>query len=118
MLVDARAAERFAGTVEPLDAVAGHIPGAVNHPFTANLGADGTFLPPAELKRRWRERLAGKSPRDVIAMCGSGVTACHNLLVHEHLGLGAGKLYVGSWSEWSRDPQRPIATGPDDFPNS
>jgi thiosulfate/3-mercaptopyruvate sulfurtransferase len=109
LLVDARAAERFAGAVEPLDPVAGHIPGAVNHPFTANLGADGTFLPPAELKRRWRERLAGKSPRDVIAMCGSGVTACHNLLAMELAELYGAKLYGGSWSEWIRDPERPVA---------
>jgi thiosulfate/3-mercaptopyruvate sulfurtransferase len=109
MLVDARAAERFAGTVEPLDPVAGHIPGAVNHPFTANLSADGTFLPPAELKRRWQERLAGKSPRDVIAMCGSGVTACHNLLAMELAELYGAKLYGGSWSEWIRDPERPVA---------
>jgi thiosulfate/3-mercaptopyruvate sulfurtransferase len=109
LLVDARAAERFAGSVEPLDPVAGHIPGAVNHPFSANLSADGTFLPPSELKRRWRERLAGKSPRDVIAMCGSGVTACHNLLAMELAELYGAKLYGGSWSEWIRDPERPVA---------
>jgi thiosulfate/3-mercaptopyruvate sulfurtransferase len=111
MLVDARAAERFAGSVEPLDPVAGHVPGAVNHPFTANLSADGTFLPPAELKRRWQERLAGKSPRDVIAMCGSGVTACHNLLAMELAELYGAKLYAGSWSEWIRDPERRVARG-------
>src|SRR5580692_3119185 len=86
-LVDARAPERFAGTVEPIDAVAGHIPGAVNHPFTANLDAEGRFLPAAELKRRWRERLAGSDAKDLVAMCGSGVTACHNLLSLEAAGL-------------------------------
>jgi thiosulfate/3-mercaptopyruvate sulfurtransferase len=112
LLVDARAAERFAGAVEPLDPVAGHVPGAVNHPFGANLGADGHFLPPAELKRRWQERLAGIAPGNVIAMCGSGVTACHNVLALELAGLSGAKLYAGSWSEWIRDPQRPVARGP------
>ena len=111
LLVDARAAERFAGSVEPIDSVAGHVPGAVNHPFTANLGADGRFLPAAELERRWRERLAGKNPEAVIAMCGSGVTACHHLLSLEAAGLQGGRLYAGSWSEWIRDPRRPVARG-------
>jgi thiosulfate/3-mercaptopyruvate sulfurtransferase len=111
LLVDARAEERYAGTVEPIDPVAGHIPGAVNHPFTANLDAEGRFLPPAELKRRWRERLAGRDSQHLVAMCGSGVTACHNLLSLEVAGLGGGKLYAGSWSEWIRDPQRPTARG-------
>ncbi len=111
LLVDARAPERFAGEVEPLDRVAGHIPGAVNHPFSTNLGADGHFLPAAELERRWRARLAGTRPADVIAMCGSGVTACHNLLALELAGLPGAKLYAGSWSEWIRDPRRPVARG-------
>lgn len=111
LLVDARAAERFAGTVEPIDPVAGHIPGAVNHPFSANLGDDGRFLPPAELERRWRERLGGVSPADTVAMCGSGVTACHNLLAMEIAGLGGARLYAGSWSEWIRDPEHPVARG-------
>jgi thiosulfate/3-mercaptopyruvate sulfurtransferase len=111
LLVDARAAERFAGAVEPLDSVAGHVPGAVNHPFSANLGADGHFLPPAELERRWQERLAGIPPRNLIAMCGSGVTACHNLLALELASLKGAKLYAGSWSEWIRDPKRPVARG-------
>ena len=111
LLVDARAQERYAGTVEPIDPVAGHIPGAVNHPFTANLDAEGRFLPAAELKRRWRERLAGREPQQLVAMCGSGVTACHNLLSLEVAGLRGGKLYAGSWSEWIRDPRRPTARG-------
>ncbi|HMK85334.1 MAG TPA: sulfurtransferase [Steroidobacteraceae bacterium] len=111
-LVDARAAERFAGTVEPLDPVAGHIPGAINHPYTANLHADGRFLAPAELRRRWLELLAGSTPAEVIAMCGSGVTACHNLLALELAGLAGAKLYAGSWSEWIRDPGRPVERGP------
>jgi len=111
VLVDARSQERYAGAVEPIDPVAGHIPGAVNHPFTANLGADGRFLPAAELERRWQERLPGGDPKNLVAMCGSGVTACHNLLSLEVAGLAGGKLYAGSWSEWIRDPRRPIARG-------
>jgi thiosulfate/3-mercaptopyruvate sulfurtransferase len=111
LLVDARAPERYAGNVEPIDPVAGHIPGAVNHPFSTNLDADGRFLPPALLKARWLERLAGRDPRHLIAMCGSGVTACHNLLALEVAGLSGAKLYPGSWSEWIRDPSRPIARG-------
>ena len=109
LVVDARAPERFAGTVEPLDPVAGHIPGAVNHPFGNNLGPEGRFLPRPELQRRWLERLAGTAPANAILMCGSGVTACHNLLAMELAGLPGAKLYAGSWSEWIRDPERPIA---------
>ncbi len=111
MLVDARARERFAGDIEPIDPVAGHIPGAMNHPFTESLNADGYFLSPDEIRRRWQERLAGKAPNHLIAMCGSGVTACHNLLSLEVAGLTGGKLYAGSWSEWIRDPRRPVARG-------
>ena len=111
LLVDARAPERFAGTVEPIDSVAGHIPGAVNHPFADNLAADNRFLPAAQLKQRWLERLAGTAPENLIAMCGSGVTACHNLLSLEVAGLPGAKLYAGSWSEWIRDPRRPVARG-------
>jgi thiosulfate/3-mercaptopyruvate sulfurtransferase len=111
LLVDARAAERYAGSVEPIDAVAGHVAGAVNHPFAANLAADGRFLPPEQLRQRWAAELGGRSPADVVAMCGSGVTACHNLLSLEVAGLHGAKLYAGSWSEWIRDPNRPIATG-------
>jgi thiosulfate/3-mercaptopyruvate sulfurtransferase len=112
LLVDARAAERFVGAVEPIDSVAGHIPGAVNHPFTANLAADHRFLPPDQLRARWQERLAGRDPRHLVAMCGSGVTACHNLLSLEVAGLPGARLYAGSWSEWIRDPRRPVARGP------
>jgi thiosulfate/3-mercaptopyruvate sulfurtransferase len=111
LLVDARAPERYAGTVEPIDPVAGHIPGAVNRPYTASLGADGRFLPAAELKRRWAENLPGANFTNLVAMCGSGVTACHNLLSLEVAGLRGGKLYAGSWSEWIRDPRRPVARG-------
>jgi thiosulfate/3-mercaptopyruvate sulfurtransferase len=109
LLVDARAPERYAGSVEPIDAVAGHIPGAVNHPFSQNLDTDGRFLSCAELRRRWQARLAGRDAASVVAMCGSGVTACHNLLALEVAGLPGAKLYAGSWSEWIRDPRRPVA---------
>ena len=112
LLLDARAPARFAGEVEPIDPVAGHVPGARNHPFSDNLQADGRFLPQAELRRRWQERLAGGDPARVINMCGSGVTACHNLLAMEQAGLPAGRLYAGSWSEWIRDPSRPVERGP------
>ncbi|MGO9933967.1 MAG: sulfurtransferase [Steroidobacteraceae bacterium] len=111
LLVDARAAERYTGASEPIDAVAGHIAGAVNHPFTQNLGPDGRFLPAGELRQRWEGRLAGRQPRNVAAMCGSGVTACHNLLSLEIAGLSGAKLYAGSWSEWIRDPGRAVARG-------
>ena len=111
LLIDARAPERFAGTVEPIDAVAGHIAGAVNHPFSSNLAADGRFLPASVLRQMWDKRLAGRSLTRVAAMCGSGVTACHNLLSLEVAGLSGAKLYAGSWSEWIRDPHRPIARG-------
>jgi thiosulfate/3-mercaptopyruvate sulfurtransferase len=110
-LVDARAPERYAGAVEPIDAVGGHVPGAVNHPFTSNLDADGRFLPAAELKQRWHARLAGGDAGNLVAMCGSGVTACHNLLSLEVAGLPGARLYAGSWSEWIRDPRRPVARG-------
>jgi len=111
LLIDARAADRFAGENETIDPVAGHIPGAHNHPFAGNLDARGQFLPAAELRRAWARSLRGRPPEAVIAMCGSGVTACHNLLALELAGLPGAKLYAGSWSEWIRDPSRPIARG-------
>ncbi len=111
LLVDARGPERFAGRNETIDPVAGHIPGARNHPFLANLGADGKFLPAPELRARFSTLLGSAPPSALIAMCGSGVTACHNLLALEHAGLAGARLYAGSWSEWIRDPRRPIATG-------
>jgi thiosulfate/3-mercaptopyruvate sulfurtransferase len=110
-LVDARAAERFAGQNETIDPVAGHVPGAVNHPFTTNLCADGRFLPAGVLRERWLATLAGHAPRALVAMCGSGVTACHNLLALELAELPGARLFAGSWSEWIRDPSRPIASG-------
>ena len=110
-LLDARAPERFSGEVEPLDPVAGHVPGAVNQPFQSSLGEGGVFLPVAALRGRLEAALDGDSAESVIAMCGSGVTACHLLLAMEHAGLVGGRLYPGSWSEWIRDPERPVATG-------
>ncbi len=111
LLIDARAGERYAGTVEPIDTVAGHIKGAVNQPFSTNLDADGRFLPAPVLRQSWEKLLAGRSPAQVAAMCGSGVTACHNLLSMEVAGFQGAKLYAGSWSEWIRDPRRPTARG-------
>jgi thiosulfate/3-mercaptopyruvate sulfurtransferase len=109
MLVDARAADRFAGNNETIDPVAGHIPGAHNHPFTRNVDAQGRFLPANELRDRWEATLGGHSAQHAIAMCGSGVTACHNLLALEIAGLSGSRLYAGSWSEWIREPTRPVA---------
>jgi thiosulfate/3-mercaptopyruvate sulfurtransferase len=107
-LVDARAPERFRGDVEPLDKVAGHIPGAVNHCYQTNLDAEGSFRSPEELRAHMRATL-GDHPADrIVCYCGSGVTACHNLLALEHAGLTGARLYAGSWSEWSSDPARPV----------
>jgi thiosulfate/3-mercaptopyruvate sulfurtransferase len=111
LLVDARGAERFAGRNETIDPVAGHVPGARNLPFTGNLGPDGRFLPPDALRRRFQNLLGNLPASSLIAMCGSGVTACHNLLALEHAGLSGARLYAGSWSEWIRDARRPVATG-------
>jgi len=110
-LVDARSADRFAGQNETLDPVAGHIPGARNHPFSGNLDAHGRFLSPPELRRSWADTLRERPAPTLIAMCGSGVTACHNLLALEAAGLAGARLYAGSWSEWIRDPARPVARG-------
>jgi thiosulfate/3-mercaptopyruvate sulfurtransferase len=110
-VIDARAGERYRGEVEPIDPVAGHVPGARNHPSSSLLGADGLFLPIDELRVSLLRSLDGVPPERSIAYCGSGVTACHVLLAMEHAGLHGGRLYPGSWSEWSRNPARPIATG-------
>ena len=111
LIVDARAEMRFCGEIEPLDIVAGHIPGAKNLPFDDNLEVDGTLLSPAALRLQYLEFLEGNDPEQVIHMCGSGVTACHNLLAMELAGLPGGKLYAGSWSEWIADPSHPVAKG-------
>ncbi|MFZ2990873.1 sulfurtransferase, partial [Ideonella sp.] len=108
-VLDARAGERFRGEVEPLDTQAGHIPGASNRFFKTNLQADGCFLPADELRTAFQALC--DSPATVVHQCGSGVTACHNLLAMEHAGLPGSSLYPGSWSEWSADPRRPVARG-------
>lgn len=109
-LLDARSRERFRGDVEPLDLRAGHIPGARNRPFGENLRA-GRFRPAAELREDFLALLDGAAPRDVLLNCGSGVTACQNLLAMEHAGLHGARVYAGSWSGWISDPLRPVALG-------
>ena len=110
MLVDARGAARFRGEEEPLDRVAGHVPGAVNRPYALNL-IDGRFKAPMQLADEYRALLGEYAPDQVVMMCGSGVTACHNLLAMERAGLKGGILYTGSWSGWISDPSRPVAVG-------
>lgn len=110
-LIDARAGERFRGEVEPLDKLAGHIPGASNRFFKDNLQADGRFKPAAALREDFAALLGAHAPAQVVHQCGSGVTACHNLLAMEYAGLSGSQLYPGSWSEWSSDPSRPVARG-------
>jgi len=110
-LIDARAGARFRGEVEPIDPVAGHIPGAQCVAFNENLGPDGHFLPAEQLKQRFEEQLKGRSPDKLVSYCGSGVTACHNLFAMCLAGYPLGKLYAGSWSEWITDPSREVATG-------
>ena len=111
LVIDARSEQRFSGEREPLDKVAGHIPGSVNWVFDENLDFDGTYLPAEELREAYLKLLKGVKPELVIHSCGSGVTACHNMLAMEIAGMNGGKLYAGSWSEWITDPTRPVATG-------
>ena len=110
-LIDARAENRFRGENETIDPVAGHIPGAVNRPFTRNLDSDGFFLPVDELKSAFVEVLANKKPENIVHQCGSGISACHNLLAMEVAGLRGSALYPGSWSEWCSDDSRPVEIG-------
>lgn len=109
-LIDARTPERFQGLQEPIDPVAGHVPKALNRPFQANLEPDGLFLPPAQLKSQFQALTGNRNPEQVVHMCGSGVTACHNLLAMEVAGLRGSRLYAGSWSEWIVDKNRAVAT--------
>lgn len=111
VVLDARGEERFRGDVELLDKVAGHVPGAVNAMYEDNLDVSGEFLSAEELRERYLDLLGGVVPDQAIHMCGSGVTACHNVLAMEHAGLPGARLYAGSWSEWITDPNRPVATG-------
>lgn len=110
-VLDARAAPRYRGEMEPLDPVAGHIPGALNRPFAQNLGPDGRFKPRAQLRAEFEEMLGGRDPACVVHQCGSGVSAVPNLLAMELAGLGPTALYAGSWSEWCADPARPVERG-------
>lgn len=111
LVIDARPERRFTGEYEPLDPVAGHIPGSINWSFEENLDLDGTYLPPEALRENYQALLKGRPAHKVIHTCGSGVTACHNLLAMEIAGLPGSRLYVGSWSDWITDPSRPVATG-------
>ena len=110
-VIDARAGARYRGEVEPLDPVAGHIPGALNRPFAENIGADGRFKPAAVLRAEFDALLAGRAPATVVHQCGSGVSAVPNLLAMEIAGLGHTALFAGSWSEWCSDPTRPVEKG-------
>jgi thiosulfate/3-mercaptopyruvate sulfurtransferase len=111
LVVDARAPERFRGEVEPIDPIAGHIPGAINLPFAGNLDERGRFLSAHALRQRFEGALGDCPPERAVHSCGSGVNACHNVFAMELAGLGGSRLYAGSWSEWIRSPQRPVATG-------
>ena len=111
LVMDARAAERYRGENETIDPVAGHVPGAVSAPYMGNLNPNGTFRPVEQLRRRYRHLLGEVPPENTATYCGSGVTSIHNILAMLHAGLGEGRLYVGSWSEWIADPMRPIANG-------
>ena len=111
LLVDARAPERFAGLTEPLDRIPGHIPGAVNRHYAENLTADGTLRPAGELREEFSRVMGTRAPEQVVMYCGSGVSACQNLLALEHAGIQGVRLYPGSYSEWAADPARPIESG-------
>lgn len=111
LVVDSRAAARYRGEEEPIDSIAGHIPGAISAPFADNLGGDGRFKPEVELRQRFDQLLGEQEISNTIFYCGSGVTACHNLLALHHLGHTDAKLYPGSWSDWITVDSRPIATG-------
>ena len=112
-LVDSRDPARYRGETEPIDRAGGHIPGALNHHWKDNLDGQGKFLAPARLRRAFRDLYAGADPQDVTFYCGSGVSACHNLLAAAHAGYPMPGLYAGSWSEWCSDPARPVAVGPE-----
>ena len=111
LVLDARGAPRFRGEVEPIDAVAGHIPGARNRPFTDNIGADGRFKPADTLRAELTQLIGGRAPDEVIHSCGSGVSACQNLLAFEIAGLFGSRVYAPSWSGWIADPSNPVERG-------
>jgi thiosulfate/3-mercaptopyruvate sulfurtransferase len=114
LLVDSRAEERYLGEIEPIDPVAGHIPGAILSPHEEVLDAAGFFLPADQLRSHFKQLLGDSSAKNTVFYCGSGVTAAQNILAVAHAGLGHSRLYAGSWSEWITDPSRPIATGPEE----
>jgi thiosulfate/3-mercaptopyruvate sulfurtransferase len=109
LVIDSREPARYRGETEPIDPVAGHIPGATNYPYSRNLDDDGRFLPPDQLRQQLQEVLGEVAPAHAAFYCGSGVTTCANLLALAHAGLGNGRLYAGSWSDWISDPERPIS---------
>ena len=111
LVVDSRAPQRYRGEIEPIDPVAGHIPGAKNYFFQGNLDERGTFRTPEDLRARFAPYITGIAPGNIVFYCGSGVQACHNLLALEHAGVSGTKLYPGSWSEWVSDRSRPVETG-------
>lgn len=111
LLIDARAEPRYRGEVEPIDKVPGHVPGALNRPFSANLGDEGLFKSSSQLREEWLAIINGRDVTSVVHMCGSGITACHNLLAMEHAGLSGSRMYAPSWSGWISDPSRPVAKG-------
>ncbi|MEZ5657179.1 MAG: sulfurtransferase [Burkholderiaceae bacterium] len=111
LVVDARAAERFRGEAEPIDPVAGHIPGSINRPLQRNLREDGRYKPAPVLRQEFAELLGGRDPATIVHSCGSGVSALQNMLAMEHAGLTGSALYAGSWSEWCSDPARPVGKG-------
>lgn len=113
-LIDVRGEARFSGEEEPIDPVAGHIPGAINLPFGKNLDVSGCYLPPEALRKMYERILANHPPESCVVMCGSGVTACQTLIALEQAGLSGARLYPGSWSEWIRDPARPVEIGGSD----
>jgi thiosulfate/3-mercaptopyruvate sulfurtransferase len=113
LLLDARAAPRFRGEVEPIDPVAGHVPGARNRPFSDNLAGDGRFKTAPQLRTEFEALLGRRAADEVVHMCGSGVTACHNLLAMEHAGFAGSRVYAPSWSGWISNPVRPVAQGPE-----
>lgn len=112
VVVDARDSARFRGDTEPIDPVAGHIPGAINRPIALNLQPDGRFKSPDTLRQEYTALLQGRASDEIVHQCGSAITACHNLFAMELAGLSGSALYPGSWSEWCSDPSRPVAVGP------
>ena len=110
-MLDARAPERFRGDIEPIDPVAGHIPGAINRPYTANLTPQGIFKSAEALRHEFEAQFPDRAPSSIVHQCGSGVTACHNVLAMAVAGLPGSRLYPGSWSEWSSEASRPVARG-------